>query len=346
MAAPRSAGRQYYAYELTSSSDSPTLSTYAAPSAFEPHLTDVKHEVDDRPGMYHGQSGQDYTVASLLPPHPTRQRFFVDLAANRPVVFSNSRALERDHGWVGICIEANPSLVPALVHRRNCTVARVLAGSSTRAVRFDMTSSHGGGTSAISTRPSGSRGEVAQNAAKGGHVTTTTAMTMPLQRLLSDLGAPPTIDFLSLDVEGYEEQVLATHDFRRHRFLTIAVERPSGVLKRVLRSNHYMYVLDHGTYGDQFWILNASASRAASLAEQARHCRSRWEAVINHRNWSDRRAGFAYPFWNRMRSRNNCCGVPAAWLENGTVPPDVGYRRPILSKGDLVAPGTTCVCPY
>lgn len=37
--------------------------------------------------------------------------FFLDLAANEPVVLSNTRTLERDFGFKGICIEVNVALV-------------------------------------------------------------------------------------------------------------------------------------------------------------------------------------------------------------------------------------------
>ena len=34
--------------------------------------------------------------------------YFVDLAANNATEASNTRLLERDFGWRGVCIEANP----------------------------------------------------------------------------------------------------------------------------------------------------------------------------------------------------------------------------------------------
>ena len=49
---------------------------------------------------------KDRTAAKLL--RSKRGGFFLDLAANEPVVLSNTRSLERDLGWKGVCIEANP----------------------------------------------------------------------------------------------------------------------------------------------------------------------------------------------------------------------------------------------
>ena len=63
---------------------------------------------NDTPGEWHSQDHQDLAVARLL--RYKRGGFFVDLAANEPVCLSNTRALERDYGWEGICIDANPDL--------------------------------------------------------------------------------------------------------------------------------------------------------------------------------------------------------------------------------------------
>ena len=60
---------------------------------------------DDRSGVWHSQHGQDRVVSTLL---ASKHGYFIDLAASEPLMHSNTRALERDFGWNGICIEANP----------------------------------------------------------------------------------------------------------------------------------------------------------------------------------------------------------------------------------------------
>ena len=368
--------RLYHAYEINNETSELSLRTYEAglaPTGLRD--LDVVHDADDRPGMWHSQSGQDHTVASILGTAPTgRARFFVDLAANSPVVFSNTRALERDWGWSGICIEGNPHLIAALVGRRRCSVVCTLVDSSVRSVTFDIARHHGNGVSSI--RPDASNRSLVHHSSEA-----LNAKTVPLGRILADLRAPPVIDFLSLDVEGFEERVLAGHDFKRHHFLTIAVERPSAVLRAVLLDNGYEHILDHGKYGDEFWILSnrsrlGQAWRGGSLraglhsslddgdvdgyvdgrdlAERTQASYRRWLAVIHSRNWSVRRAGIS-PI-TRKKSIYNCCGVPKAWVASGTVPADVGHRPwgskdPHVLQGGgggsiEVAPGRVCTCPY
>ena len=47
---------------------------------------------------------------------------------------------------------------------------------------------------------------------------------MSLPTILSEHGAPPVIDFLCLDTEGSEYEILLGHDFARFRILAMSVE--------------------------------------------------------------------------------------------------------------------------
>ena len=59
--------------------------------------------VHDALGTLHSQHGQDATIIKLF--GSRRNGYFVDLAANEPLYLSNTRTLERDFGWRGVCIE-------------------------------------------------------------------------------------------------------------------------------------------------------------------------------------------------------------------------------------------------
>ena len=76
-------------------------------------LVAVRGEVDivkgDTSGSWHSTHGQDRTVAELL--GWKHDGYFVDVGASDPHVASNSRALERDYGWRGLCIEASAALL-------------------------------------------------------------------------------------------------------------------------------------------------------------------------------------------------------------------------------------------
>ena len=55
-------------------------------------LVEPKSSDHDTYGTWHGQSGQDRTIAKLF--EDKRNGYFVDLASNEPIYLSNTRALE------------------------------------------------------------------------------------------------------------------------------------------------------------------------------------------------------------------------------------------------------------
>ena len=84
-------------------------------------LRELQH-ASDRPGAWLGQCGQDYIVASIF--RGARDLFFVDLAANEPIRFSNTRALERSPGPLasGDPVSANNKLQPEAMR---CSIGMV-----------------------------------------------------------------------------------------------------------------------------------------------------------------------------------------------------------------------------
>ena len=64
-----------------------------------------------------------------------------------------------------------------------------------------------------------------------------------------------------LQVEGAESQVLSdAFDWSAFTFLSLTVERPGAALRNRLRHHGYLYVGDHGCYGDQLWVPSPGAS--------------------------------------------------------------------------------------
>ena len=156
----------------------------------------------DVAGRFHSKNGQDQLALSLL----GERGFFVDLATNHPVFISNTRALERDHGWTGICIEANPRYWTLIRAVRTCQLAGVAVASDERAVRF--VDSRKGGFGHIDREGSQRSTRESEHALE--------VRTMPLSTVLAELRAPPTISFLSLDVEGAESSVLQSFPWGTH----------------------------------------------------------------------------------------------------------------------------------
>ena len=224
-------------------------------------------EVDAR-GTWHAQVGQDRTLAKLF--HHKRQGYFVDLASNEPIFLSNTRTLERDFGWRGLCIDGNFDLVLKVLRQRMCQpVHAVVTNHTGDTVRFttpiklktahdDIVASGYGGV----VTDEGFVHDLHGRDRSGWKVDTHT--TVSLIELLTHYAAPRVIDYLSLDVEGVEDAVFLDFDLSRFTFNAITIERPSAALRAKLHRGGYAYVGDHGCFGDTFWV-------HSSMVQQAEH---------------------------------------------------------------------------
>jgi FkbM family methyltransferase len=153
------------------------------------------------------QLGQDLWVLEQ-----TNQKtggYFVEFGACDGVFLSNTYLLEKSFGWTGICVEPNRELFHRLIKNRNClclqecvfsesgkTLPFLAAGELGTLQEFVASDSHG------ATR--------ARALAESYAVS-----TISLNDLLEKALAPPIIDYLSVDTEGSEYEILRTFDFKR-----------------------------------------------------------------------------------------------------------------------------------
>ena len=152
----------------------------------------------DSAGMWHGQHGQDYIIAGLF--EHKKVGFFVDLAANDPVVLSNSRALERDYGWRGVCIEPQEALTKLLSAGRQCTVVKAVVS---REEAGEVTFREKAGAMPTWTRGVRLQKHTLSNVVSNGSKAERGSVdrrvrTQSLAALLSACDAPRTIEYLSL----------------------------------------------------------------------------------------------------------------------------------------------------
>lgn len=225
-----------------------------------------------RPGDWHSQSTQDRLVGALL--GWKRGGFFVDLAANDPVDLSNTYSLEHDYGWHGVCIDGNVELLPALARHRACHVVGAVVSTPTKVVSFRRFHGRYTGRGFVphdshirSVKGHGLSGIVSFSAdaphrLKANHTFPEDSAAAPvdevhttvgLDTILRRIDAPRVVDYLSLDVEGAEMQVLGNFPFDApFSFRVLTIEEPKAPLKAVLRQHGFTPVLYLGT--DELWI--------------------------------------------------------------------------------------------
>src|SRR6476661_6057264 len=127
--------------------------------------------------------------------------FFVEVGANKPRQESQTWHLEQ-LGWTGILIEPQPDLADDLRRHRSAKVVAVACSSLDR-----------------DRMAPGARPE-----------RTIDVPVRTLDDILVEAGAPARFDFLSIDVEGHELEVLSGFDVARWRPSLILLEDHVGSL--------------------------------------------------------------------------------------------------------------------
>jgi FkbM family methyltransferase len=167
-------------------------------------------------GRSHGQFLQDLWVAYEL--KSRREGFFVEFGAADGVHASNSLYLERELGWRGILAEPARVWREALTRNRRCAIdTRCVWSRTGETVTFNQPAialhstidSYSAADGHAATRVEGERYPVE---------------TVSLMDLLRTWDAPARIDYLSLDTEGSELDILQAFDFSAYDVRLITVE--------------------------------------------------------------------------------------------------------------------------
>jgi FkbM family methyltransferase len=206
---------------------------------------------------YNSQIGQDKWVHSVL--GDKLGGYFIELGACDGIHYSNTLFFERKLQWNGICIEPNDNYLEALSKNRRCNISSELVGSySGQEVDFALDAT---ASSVVDENigPFTSKEHIVKK------ITTT------LESVLDRFKAPNIIDYLSLDVEGQEYNILKTFPFDKYKFRCLTVEhnaphigpKQQELIRELLEKNGYKYVKgndDVNNWGhgpiDDFFIFN------------------------------------------------------------------------------------------
>lgn len=191
-------------------------------------LSLLKDVVRDGFRRYWSLNGLDRQLATLM---PYRNGYYVELGANDGRSQSNSLHFERHKGWRGLLVEPSPTAFQHCVMTRSprntivcaCCVEPENAGALVPLEFFNL----------MTTRTDQNQDQDLERLLpslrlnKGGEPDLSYrfgAEGRTMTSLLEEAGAPDLIDFLSLDVEGNELNVLKGLDFSRYRFKYLLIE--------------------------------------------------------------------------------------------------------------------------
>ena len=179
-------------------------------------------------GESHAQLKQD--VFALAMNGFKRAGFFVEFGATDGKSLSNTYTLEKDFGWSGILAEPARMWHDALRANRTCKIETDCVWRETgQTLAFSMAND---GEFSTLSQFTGSDG----HSAKRDGATTYDVTTVSLNDLLIKHEAPEVIDYLSIDTEGSEFEILNAFDFSAHRFNCITVEHNGTAARDQIRA--------------------------------------------------------------------------------------------------------------
>jgi FkbM family methyltransferase len=187
----------------------------------------------------YSQIGQDLEVLKFY--NNKTNGFFIEIGASDGIELSNTYLLEKNYNWKGICVEPIPKKFKLLCNNRNNSLCYDYAvyNESNKQLIFDIANNY--------DLLSGIRANIdchinSVNANK----TEIIVNTISFNDLLEKSNAPLFIEYLSLDTEGSEFEILKSVNFQKYTFGLIDVEHnyiePRRTeIKNLLISNDYIY---------------------------------------------------------------------------------------------------------
>jgi FkbM family methyltransferase len=184
---------------------------------------------------FQGQYFQDMIAYIYL--QKKKNGFYIDIGANDGISISNTYIFEQ-LGWKGICIEPLPAIFLRLKKFRNCDCYNIaLSSKSNENVEF-LKSLKSSGLSGLYEGMSESH----KNFAGAGEIIK--VKTMTFDEIMKKYTNIKHIDFISIDVEGHEMEILKTINFKKYSFslLTIEKNEPEKIIEYMNKNGYKIFM--------------------------------------------------------------------------------------------------------
>ncbi len=203
--------------------------------------SDSKNSLDKvRKALRYSKSQLGQDILGLSISGLDKPGYFVEFGAADGIALSNTFVLEKEFGWSGILCEPGTNWHQSLQANRDCIIdTRCVYSVSGESVSFSE--NYLGELSSITKFASPRKQGFIKRTLSSYQVE-----TVSLEDLLDFHKAPKQIEFLSIDTEGSEFEILDGFDFQTYSFGSICVEHNFGptreLIKSLLTKNGYTQV--------------------------------------------------------------------------------------------------------
>ena len=194
--------------------------------------------------MSYSQLGQDLFIIKLF--SHKKRGFFVEIGVGNGTSLSNTYLLEKKYKWKGLLCEANPQSHESIINNRNCQLEKkIIYKTSGDFLKFRICkAAEMSGISEILNTSMNPHHEIIEKE--------TEIETISLHDAFINANIPKTIDYISLDTEGSEFEILSTFPFEEYKIKTWSIEhnkelRTDGAeyfekLKNLMESKKYFFI--------------------------------------------------------------------------------------------------------
>jgi len=193
--------------------------------------------------MSYSQFGQDLEVLKFY--NNKKSGFFIEIGASDGIENSNTYLLEKLNNWKGICVEPIPYRFESLCKNRPNSLCcdKAVCNESNQELVFYI-ANYCDGHSGIRDYLDSNKKNVEADK------TEIIVTSISFNDLLEKNNAPNFIEYLSLDTEGSELEILKSVDFEKYTFGLIDVEHNYVEPRRtqirdLLTSNGYEYIREN-----------------------------------------------------------------------------------------------------
>jgi FkbM family methyltransferase len=195
---------------------------------------------------YYSQLGQDLLVTKFFEGAEIGTKRFVDIGAHDGINFSNTYYLEKKRGWEGVCIEPNPAVYAQLninrkSHNLNCVISNYEG-----VVEFLQIDGYSEMLSGVFSNYQKKHKKRIKNEIKSKkqHFKKIDIKSIKMKTVFRELKLN-YVDFMSIDTEGSEIEILQSIDFTATKFRLIIVENNyrDTKIKKILNLNGYYCAL-------------------------------------------------------------------------------------------------------
>jgi len=196
----------------------------------------------------HSQLRQDLFVLNQL--NFKKNGFFIEFGATDGVNLSNTHLLEKEFNWNGILAEPAKVYHKELSKNRNCYIEKNLVWKNSKSKLIFMETS----TKELSTIKEYSNFDFHIRKVHKQY----TVDTISLNDLLKKYNAPNIVDYLSIDTEGSELDILNNFNFNSYQFRVITCEHNYSSnrekIYNLLFNNGYERIMSDISHFDDWYI--------------------------------------------------------------------------------------------